>query len=1798
MDTEWICTQAIAFDDQSTNDVVTVKNFGCIILNDKADDEKYILHEGDNTIGRHPLNSIYVEHPSVSMYHAVIQCDSDGIVLLDKGSLNKTKLNKKTLRKDVAYFLDEDSSLSFGEVQANYYVDVENSNINSKRFKNECGSKDCITENTNLSVCKTPNTATQLTKPIGDDKNYEFTNCQQQSLPNCEGGILSKAVLHNSGTSTIIEKSNLRNVLSNTNPSSPSDELLLNALSQVETNECETFDREDTPSPVLDLRDQLCDTSSLPAFNTTNCTEEELITALNNQNDRSKFDMPDKISREDTPSPVIDLGLVENSESELSTQYNDNKKNTTNLGCEETQLFELENDIFDCPTQMETTVESIRNEQKISTGLQVTKQIDCSTIESTSNLHSDETQIPNINDCSPHKNIESIEQREFSEQNVSNIQDEETQIVHFDNDGLFDCSQKKVIKSTFTNSSQNKHNEKENENIIKSDIAVKPNTSSFHEIETQIVSLDNDFFDCHTQKVISTKDSTANTSKTSVKDTKTTNKSNNLNTLNTSMFSEMDTQLAELDDDFFDCPTQKIISTKLASSDKESSKPLNTTSLIKSRPSALNEMDTQISEFNSPFVDSKSQNAINSKQPEFGLVLQSNKSINKENKTGNDNFFDCPTQKLFIPSANNIDTMPCTSVQTRDLAKGVGFKSELNLHEADTQNVEIINDYETKNNCNKYVNTFEADDDDIFNCLTQKVVKPSNDENVCVKKFNPNNISVTQSTLSEHCNKSEVIELENDDFFNCPTQKISHFKVGSVKAESTAQNNTNSNNYFEADDDDIFSGLNYKASTSKQIYENRTRNDVFKCLSQKFALKKSVDIHDAETQAISFEVKSQTPIAATSKHCSLADKDINQTIEMDDDDDFFNCPTQKLPSTKNTNLSHGMNLEHSSDISVTKKSNTDTISITNKKKQSFESNDDDFFNCHTQKVTCSKTAISMSSNIHLAETQSNYFHPIKPVKSSAVTFNQNIIVHNISGINSTALDDEDMFNCPTQKISTSVSTNSLKNVSAGIHEETQVVSESDQVNATSFSPRKLINEEETQVTNMCENDFFDCPTQKCLSNIENKFDRIPNKPKNNLVDTQEETQLLTEDDDIFNCPTQKISPICKNKSLPTNMSKIHEAETQQISSLDKLDSISKPKSNSFGDQISDEDDDFFVCPTQKITSKNRLEPTPSSLICKKSNIHELETQIASPIKLHKFSKPRTCNFNNKGNDEDDDFFNCATQKLSLNCKVKPTTSSTTNDNTNKIDVHESETRLSMSPLKSDNCTNINTSRDQISDEDDNFFNCPTQKISLNFQVKPTTINITKEITKTVDMHNAETQQLSSPTKLDNFSKPQNEDDDVFNCPTQKIIFKDNKTTVVDSKNINEDETQCFDFDNDNFTSNNLVNTVNILKTSKTSTQTGCSNVNKNYDLPTLKRNVSSIGVIQKDRIAKSEKCSLTGGSKTSSVPLIRIRNDLHAPGERNKILKLSNKPNKTVQNVSCTSDDIKLGTENSNSPRRSKRSIKGKLNHHGSIETTSIIKQEPIDFDLGESRVSNTSKTTPLLKQMDESIYSPFNIVNACNTIVDSTMKSKIVNNVSLPNSELSTPNDAEKWQSFWNKKKSKSQESQSSGVGQSTSKVINNDVVVVRKQRYQTRAVTKKENGCEDVNRKRKLDLPSEDSNKRICNIEKQCQIRILDKKPEHFIVTFSHLKSRHLQSMKEFVEKTGGFVTDEITQCTILVTDKIRCTMKILSAIARGCPIVTTSWIKHSYAVKVFQGIFKINYYVTKICFIPAHIYMWTIS
>ena len=53
---------------------------------------------------------------------------------------------------------------------------------------------------------------------------------------------------------------------------------------------------------------------------------------------------------------------------------------------------------------------------------------------------------------------------------------------------------------------------------------------------------------------------------------------------------------------------------------------------------------------------------------------------------------------------------------------------------------------------------------------------------------------------------------------------------------------------------------------------------------------------------------------------------------------------------------------------------------------------------------------------------------------------------------------------------------------------------------------------------------------------------------------------------------------------------------------------------------------------------------------------------------------------------------------------------------------------------------------------------------------------------------------------------------------------------------------------------------------------------------------------------------------------------------------------------------------------------------------------------------------------------------------------------------------------------------------------------------------------------------------------------------------------------SDKNKISQLQGLVTESVTDCTILVTDKIRRTTKFLSMVAKGVPIVSASWLVES--------------------------------
>ena len=52
------------------------------------------------------------------------------------------------------------------------------------------------------------------------------------------------------------------------------------------------------------------------------------------------------------------------------------------------------------------------------------------------------------------------------------------------------------------------------------------------------------------------------------------------------------------------------------------------------------------------------------------------------------------------------------------------------------------------------------------------------------------------------------------------------------------------------------------------------------------------------------------------------------------------------------------------------------------------------------------------------------------------------------------------------------------------------------------------------------------------------------------------------------------------------------------------------------------------------------------------------------------------------------------------------------------------------------------------------------------------------------------------------------------------------------------------------------------------------------------------------------------------------------------------------------------------------------------------------------------------------------------------------------------------------------------------------------------------------------------------------------------------------------------GGVLTDNLKECTVLITDKVRRTAKFLCMVGKGVPIVGPGWIKASKDAKAFQG------------------------
>jgi len=79
------------------------------------------IFRGDNVIGRDELSDIVIRSSAISSRHAVIEVeDCDAPLLYDCGSTNKTRLGKMILKPQVRYMLKGDDEIMFADLKAKY----------------------------------------------------------------------------------------------------------------------------------------------------------------------------------------------------------------------------------------------------------------------------------------------------------------------------------------------------------------------------------------------------------------------------------------------------------------------------------------------------------------------------------------------------------------------------------------------------------------------------------------------------------------------------------------------------------------------------------------------------------------------------------------------------------------------------------------------------------------------------------------------------------------------------------------------------------------------------------------------------------------------------------------------------------------------------------------------------------------------------------------------------------------------------------------------------------------------------------------------------------------------------------------------------------------------------------------------------------------------------------------------------------------------------------------------------------------------------------------------------------------------------------------------------------------------------------------------------------------------------------------------------------------------------------------------------------------------------------------------
>ncbi|XP_049826763.1 mediator of DNA damage checkpoint protein 1 isoform X2 [Aethina tumida] len=1197
-----------------------------------------------------------------------------------------------------------------------------------------------------------------------------------------------------------------------------------------------------------------------------------------------------------------------------------------------------------------------------------------------------------------------------------------------------------------------------------------------------------------------------------------------------------------------------------------------------------------------------SENPILNYQKNEKKLAENEKTDNEELNHNGENYEDiylACTQKLIADSNETNNILKPKEISTENLTDNTDDECIVVIDNLSDDSDELLlatqklvhkedNDL-LDENVNK--NEEEKNNDDIFFASTQKLIstlcnskketvetnkEPKPEENVTDHPLNPNDDVYSEETqiLSQQygnnhennfatCKQTPNVSEKNvnldsnlthkpEKLLEYPVEEISedvflmatqpNSNVISNSAEPVLQNNVTVNQNKEhemskstdeklrenviVDKEDIYFIVpNHKMGDSNETDEVQIKESSVVSVSHHNAECFDDDVYDKPTQQLLASNIEQAKKAETS--VGVSQHNLKCLVE---DDDVFDMPTQQL-STSNAK----------SDPDTSKSMETSVNTVPQHNVQCLVE-DDDVFDMPTQQLSSShaksdpSTPKTMATSVNtmsqhnvqcLVEHDDVFDMPTqhlstsnaKSVPDTSKTTDTSIDIelqHNVQGL----VEDQDVFDMPTQQLSIS-NAKSVPDTSKTTETSVDIVSR--------HNVQCLVEG----------NDVFDMPTQRFSSNNDKSVPDTSETTENSVDKVlQHNVQYLVEDDDVFDMPTQQLSTNNAESVLYTP--KITESLVGTVSQHNAQPLI--------------ENDDVFNKPTQQLSINN------ATLVPVTAKIIEIVDTVSQ--------RNEECPIN------DDDVFDKPTQQFTTNNTVLvPDTTNTSPkkyyETTQKLIAELDDFTQMEVTFPSQNVTLIPDDKKRPANPLSSLIGpetqLDTQSIEEGNSESNDSIGKFQDSSSDLQPSNSRRSKISSNKRVSDSSSKKKSG----RPPKRRRTSNKDGENEKDSPEKKTNKSSKYD-KNEEDSSEKLMNseaqssTITNLQTSRTrkTKKSSKSDENEKDSSEKLMNNESqnmSLPYLPTSRTRKTKKSSksdenekdsseklMNNESQNMSLPYLPMSRTRKTKKSSNYDENEEDPPEKLMTNEAQNSNVCNLETSRTRKTRKSRKSDEKEEN-----SSEKLMSSEAQNLSILTSQKSKTRKTK-------KSSKSDENEEDSSEKLMTSEAQ-----NVTLLNLQTS--------------KTSKKQKTGKEIEAVVTVKVRDRkSMVTVEVEDSTTENAEQRLNnnltGRRKTNKRKQPDSESSFQDRTDTStdtlesdVSRLSSNRRKSKATENSIVNvaFTHMDNPQLNS---FVKTLGGNIVDSVDDCTVVVTENVKRTQKLLTAIGQGKPVCSPQWIRDS--------------------------------